>query len=570
MGIGEERSVNRTCVLLRLPGYPFQLDALLPDRRLAEAAAVLDGLAFPFVTLDLGTPDLATQVVPSEHRAITRRVVDRFLEPVEPGGVADLHVLWALRSTHRAFLRRRGQACAAAAEIAARHHPDLVCLSVHTMDDVAAARVVSERIVAARSGVRVVLMGAAAESWRGRLLDNCPACRGVIWGTIGSVLPRLLRPDSTPTDTPGFSARPSADSSRRTSDRDHRTLAATDVGTKPAYNPALYPALADRAAKLQIFEINDRPAAGSASACASADGDAGGDVGLPSIASHCDIIEAVMDQLGARAFHFLADGASERRAAALHMGLTHRNLNPVFSRSCHIARTSPHAMALLRRCGCEAVRLQVESGSQRLLEDYYGYDTTVTHAETTLRTARDVGLFAVAEFGYPAPADDRHTAAETLRLAVRTGLQAAIVRLPFAAPSDAWARDPERYGFAAAEPRPPAPTRFPLPVDRWQLPACRHGSRSHGEVVHAQEQFIADLAQCGVNTAVSEHLALIARALGSGACAGEFATRVVRMLYTGDAESLRSLVRQFNDAARTMPAPAVQTESSPVRRAVGD
>ena len=372
------------------------------------------------------------------------------------------------------------------------------------------------------------------------------------------------------TDTPGFSPRVSAGSPQPTSDRDREALAATDAWTKPAYDPALYPALADRAAKLQIFEINDRLAAGEASQGASLIGEADEDAGLPSIASHCDIIEGVMDQLGARAFHFLADGASERRAAALHMGLTHRKLNPVFSRSCHVARTSPHAMALLRRCGCEAVRLRIESGSQRLLEDYYGYDTTVTHAEAAFRAARDVGLFAVAEFGYPAPADDRHTAAESLRLAIRTGLQAAIVRLPFAAPGGAWARDPERYGFAAAEPRPPAPTRFPLPVDRWQLPAYRHGNRSHGEVVHAQEQFIADLAQCGVNTTGSEHLALIARALGSGACAAEFATRVARMLYTGDAESLRSLVRQFNDAARTMPAPAIQTESSPVRRAVGD
>ncbi len=562
--------MNRTCVLLRLPGYPFQLDALLPDRRLAEAAAVLDGLGARFVTLDLGTPDLVTQVVPFEHRAITRRIVDRFLDPVEPGGVADLQVLWALRTTHRAFLRLRGQACAAAAENAGRHRPDLVCLSVHTMDDVAAARLVAERIVGARSGVRVVLMGAAAESWRGRLLDNCPACCGVIWGPMGSVLPRLLRSGSTPTDAAGFSARTSAGSSQWTLRPGQDLVTAEDARTPPAYDPTLYPALADRAAKLQIFEINDRPAAGSASTDGYAIREADEDAGLPSIASHCDTIEAVMDQLGARAFHFDADSASERRAAALHMGLTHRNLNPVFSRSCHVPRTSPQAMALLRRCGCEAVRLRIESGSQRLLEDYYGYDTTVTHAEATFLAARDAGLFAVAEFGYPAPADDRHTAAETLRLAVRTGLQAAVVRLPFPATTGAWARDPERFGFAAAEPRPPAPTRFPLPVDRWQLPACRHGNRSHGEVVHAQEQFIADLAQCGVNTTGSEHLALIARALGSGACTAEFATRVVRMLYTGDAESLRSLVRQFNDAARTMPAPAVQTESSPVRRAVGD
>src|SRR5690606_37539778 len=135
---------------------------------------------------------------------------------------------------------------------------------------------------------------------------------------------------------------------------------------------------------------------------------------------------------------------------------------------------------------------------QRLLEDFYGDRHGVSVTEEVLRACKAAGIFTATRFVYPCPADDHHTAAETLRLAARTRPDAIRIELPEVLPGSRWYAEPSTFGFTLDRSRYfdrilKGRTRFPLPAHRWTTLPYRMGRMPGSEVIRRQEDILLAL-----------------------------------------------------------------------------
>lgn len=257
---------------------------------------------------------------------------------------------------------------------------------------------------------------------------------------------------------------------------------------------------------------------------------------------------------GARAFHMLPSPLGAAQAGDTAAAMLRQGLDASYSRSDHLCYASPGALPLVRASGCAVASFLVDTGSQRLQEDLYGRSITVTRIEELLSRSVAEGLYTIAHLTFPSPADDEHTREETLRLLARTRPHAATVALPQLSPHSTWRKQAVSFGFGVLKAAGGSEwdgmrTRFPLPQDRWNQTAYRIGGLSAGQALKAQEDMLESIEKLGIQTTVTEHTALMAFMLGHEEETGSFAQHVMRAFFTGEIDTLASLIQDFNTAA---------------------
>jgi hypothetical protein len=193
-----------------------------------------------------------------------------------------------------------------------------------------------------------------------------------------------------------------------------------------------------------------------------------------------------------------------------------------------VSQFTPQSLADLAASGCRSVSVQADSGSQYLLDEFYGSPWTVTEMERVFRASRFHGLYTVGEFTYPCPRDDYHTRAETERIVRRS--QPHAVRV---------------------EPLEPATAKR---ADRRAADAMRQAFRAHG-----------------LSTEISAEMALMADLAGHGGEEPAFQETVERQLRTMDVAGLRTTIERINHGIATS-VPSAESGSSHLafRDAIGN
>lgn len=211
---------------------------------------------------------------------------------------------------------------------------------------------------------------------------------------------------------------------------------------------------------------------------------------------------------------------------------------------------SPHS---LHASGCRVLRFALHTGSQRLLEDFYGQDYTISQAERALQRAQRARLFRVADFTFPVPHDDRHTRAETLRLIARTMPEALSVSMPELRPESTWRDWQDAYGFEVAE---EAYRAWVVNPDAAETPAMPYGMRDWSAAACERETagLLSDAQDLGIYASLSPQEGLVAWLLELDQSMERFALLQHEALLHED--SAANLVRIFNERA-ALPASRV-------------
>jgi hypothetical protein len=97
--------------------------------------------------------------------------------------------------------------------------------------------------------------------------------------------------------------------------------------------------------------------------------------------------------------------------------------------------------------GCRAAGFRIPTGSQRLLEDFYGFDMSISAMRATVRRCRAAGIFTVAHLCYPSPWDDYHTRAETELFLEACRPDGIEINTPELMPHSIWFTRAHAYGF---------------------------------------------------------------------------------------------------------------------------
>lgn len=541
--------------LVHFPGYPFHIEALLPNRQLASAAACLVEAGHETYVLDYGALSLLDRLFPERQRDAAQSLADRLLTSEQPSkDLASFRVRWQMRNANRAFREQLHRVCAEVAQemalLVKAEALDFVLFFVNTPDDWVAARAIAAGISQRHKGVRLAVTGDLLDMYGEPVVADEKEfdlyCAGDTESSIASLAEVIHNPGRWD-KAPSLLSRVNG----RAGKMDHQPA---DLNTLPIpnYDADVYPAIHANE-KLLLFTVEDGRTAVDRQMAGT-----GLQMRTRPIQAVHDEIRSLSSSLGAKAFHVSGPGEPGSHVVALAHTLIEHGPTVVYSRGISVCHTLPLCFPILRSSGCLAASFQIDTGSQRLLDDYYGRGVSISRAENVLLAAKNADVLTVVGMTYPSPADDYHTLCETLRFVERSSSEAATV---------AWPGSP----LAGRTLRTLGPlNRFPLPPGRWQASSRCWGARSGGKTVCAHNELCRELERRDVLTQFPEILAVVAHFTHNTKRKYAMNEELTRAFMTGDIPSLMAFVERFNQHAVTPVKAMGFRPFVPMREAVGN
>ena len=258
---------------------------------------------------------------------------------------------------------------------------------------------------------------------------------------------------------------------------------------------------------------------------------------------------------GAGAFHIEASHISSSTFAKFAETLLARNFMALYSLGGLTEPLDAALADLLFASGCRAVGFNVPSGSQRLLEDFYGCNMSISAIRASLRHCRAAGLFTVVHLCYPCPRDDYHTRAETELFLQACLPDAVTITAPELTPESIWFRRAPEYGFRFQhrafqnwiECSPQQRQGQPYKMAGWKRPRVEEAQRALA--------LAAKKMGCLIN--ITEQHGLLARIVRSVVDEEEFLKQLKQAIDQSDIATLKLLMAQVNETLDTIHLPAV-------------
>lgn len=150
---------------------------------------------------------------------------------------------------------------------------------------------------------------------------------------------------------------------------------------------------------------------------------------------------------GARVFHVSAAYVGPDELADFADLLLKQNLVVIYSLGDVTECVGSAVAERLFASGCRAMGYRIPTGSQRMLEDFYGCSASISAMRASLRHCKAAGIFTVIRICYPCPADDYHTRAEIELFIAASKPDAVCLETPKIVPDSFWFRRASEYGF---------------------------------------------------------------------------------------------------------------------------
>jgi hypothetical protein len=313
----------------------------------------------------------------------------------------------------------------------------------------------------------------------------------------------------------------------------------------PLYDADTYPALHEQT-KLQIFDV-PLPRV-----------DAIWDRGRvrDRVWETVEFINYLAGQHGTHAFHLGGNPSTdllEEAGEAISRG------NPEVRYTCQAPITAMSALAFqrLKKSGCLGVSMRLESGSQRLMDDVYRREVSISEAEEVMTSARFNGLHCGLHMVFPHLEDDYHTGAESLRFIHRTKPHCVSLELP--SPFGAFTN---RSGYACQ----------PHSIEE----VARLGDENFGIrpsprlEVERHHELEAQIRALGIATKASPRTALYAHVAGYGGREKKFSRIVERAMRAPHTGEIFALVERINRRVSTPSNTITFKPFEPYRNVVGN
>jgi hypothetical protein len=543
--------------LIYLPGFPYTSATLMPKHALAAVAAVLHAQGHSVRVWDAGSLEGLKALIPNElqqhmraaqgclgtsaAKALRKRLIDAHQQ--RAAEMSD-HIAispqdWALLyiPQHRDW----GIAHSLAVELR-RRHPQLPILGAGAF-----VSMLADSLVDDESPFTGICHAADIEPTAAAFAEA--AARGRDWRSVPSL------------------------TWRRGGFVQHTAEACVeDLPIPPVacYAPAVYPD-ASGPNQFHIATIEDTRGCATATYASPQRQGRSGELRIKPSAVIIEEILQSCTALRSRICHFSGFGVQSKQLQSLARRIAMLDMSLLYSRRLHPGHVDSSDMAALQASGCRVAGLRLDSGSQRLLDDYYGHRFTVSRFETILLAARRHGIDAAVEVTYPSPADDWHTREETMRILRRTRPASVRISWPQLWPSALWFEQARDFGFAqCAQAYRKWIHSWPLAEDnphRWSAPE-RGPWRLLRPQGLAQEPLADALREEGVALGLLETDLLIGLVLGEAEVSEALALR--GLLQTANTAGLSALMERFNDRAAPVLANRRLQQFVPMPAAVGN
>ena len=263
---------------------------------------------------------------------------------------------------------------------------------------------------------------------------------------------------------------------------------------------------------------------------------------------------------GAGIFHIEASHVSDATLERFADTLLANNFMTIYSLG---DLTEPFDEKLADRLfasGCRAVGFSTPTGSQRLLEDFYGCEMSISAMRATLRHCRAAGLFTVAHLCFPCPWDDYHTRAETDLFLEACRPDGITIHSPELLPESIWFSRAPAYGFLFdhrafqqwVEYTHSQQNATPYRMQNWK----------RGRSAEAKRSLAAHAENMGCITGVSERHGLLARIARSVMDEAIFLKRLKAGIENHDITELAALIQCIGNTLDTLHTDSMQIMES--------
>ncbi len=561
-------------VLLYVPGIPLRAESLLPQRRLAAVAGALLSKGHFTSIIDHGTVEAVRRCTPPGLTTVAQQAAQELESKTPrllPGFLTGFFQTRGFEVLLNEF--QEGRRREIGGEVAACQPLDFVAILALDRSDLREALLVSESLRQRFPEMKQVVFGPCVDVFGSMILSLEEAFDGAFTGDAEMSLPQWAEWGRHPGEWPGVP--------NLLYRCDHQVVETTrDASTSldrfpaPCYDEEIYPA-AHAMGKFKLFTLEQSCGCTHVSHQESDPSSIRRTLRTRSTALLCGEMAGLGKQFGARAFHIEGKHTAPAQAEQLARDIKSRGLTVQYSRDAHIRHMAPASLPLLAASGCVSAAFQIDTGSQRLLEDFYGHEFGVTEMERVLAACRKAGVFTVAGIAYPCPQDDYHTRAETLRVLSRCHPNAAPLSMPLLLPGSAWMQSAPAFGFKVDH---AAYARWALGHESnasWgdramaDLP-YRMTGWTRSRIASEYADLTRDIEELHILARATAREGLLARMSGYEGEEGLYCAMMRRRLFTMDTRGLMKLAGEFNGRA-TAPMNLVAFRPfTPVLAAVGN
>jgi len=280
-------------------------------------------------------------------------------------------------------------------------------------------------------------------------------------------------------------------------------------------------------------------------------------------------VDNIEHETGSRALHFSGAFTPACDSRDLLSAFLHEDSRVLFSRDAHVHHVDSFSLNEWLRAGGRSAHFSVPSGSQRLLEDFYGECFGVSQVESVIRACRDAGLFTVIHMQFPCPWDDYHTREETVRLLRRSRPDSVCFTAPEPTPGSMWFQEAARYGFKIDYKR----------FGQWAAPDAQHTAHPlsysmkgwNARMYENEQRLLLDACtNLKVPVGIDAQTALAAQMCGYADDSAAFQTLFTQASATLDVETMGELMHDFNAKAQVPKVVEMQPAFTAYRIAVGN
>jgi len=561
-------------VLAYIPGMPLKPESLLPRRELAAMAGTLLSSGHETQVVDYGTVWAVRRFVSGGLGVAVRQGerVGRFGARMAMGdGVSRRPFGVALENLVQESVRRRRREMIS--ELLSAGALDFVVFLADDELDFRESLAVCRELREQQPAVRTAVAGRHARDYGAILLGASNVFDAAIEGDEEVVVAEWasrIRQEAAWASVAGLlyldAGRP-----RRGG---HHNGVSLDALPMPCYDAATYPAVHGDG-KFLLFTVDQTRGALHAAHGDRRAGHGEGMLRMRSPAAVCSEAALLMKQFGVFTFHIRGTETPGAHSLGLAKEIGAQRWRMQYSISGAIRHAEPAAAAALTASGCRCICFSVDTGSQRLLEDFYGRNFSVSEIERAVCAYRKAGIFVTLRCTFPCPMDDYHTRSETLRLLIRSRPGAAHFALPRLKPESVWMHRAPEFGYrvnhgyfplwAMGQDAPYVSLVNPIPVLPYRMMGWSRGrmAMEHADLVH-------DIVELGICPGGTAQEFLMARVSGYEGDEATFYRRLREVLATLDASALAKMANTFNERAAVAVESAVFRPFASTLAAVGN
>ena len=545
-----------TWLLVNYAGYPFAPNSLMPDNGLANLAGALHADGRTVRILDYCTVGMVERMTSPELRSRLAWAWDT-LRASGRGPVRQVKRLAALAILQRGEKERRRlqerAVSAIADEVVAhilKYGVTAVGFKLWNGDGLDGAGHIARRVREKCPGVRVFGGGPHVDLFSSGIARHYPFFHALVYGEGEETIRRLA---ATGGDEASYEDIPNLIYGRDGAARQtpERMVASLDDLPLPIYDPEVYLAMAGHE-KIKVAVIDESRGCRNECAFCIHPVKSHRQIRLKSIARLVQEVRLLGNRYGFHSFRFAGSCTPYSLLNGFAGEVIRQGLPLRYASFAHIRDSDEADFELIGRSGCVALFFGLESGSQRIL-DAMRKRVKVEQILTTLRRAREAGIFTVGSLIFPAPGEDAASETDTLDLLKQAPLKSVMLSAPVIAPRTDWFESPERYGIhfrnkaSYLDEALTWKVKLQLPPRFWSpLPVSVDG-RTYPQVLAKAGSMARRIADLGIPTSISDETYLMS--VDAGIDATEFRNTALAAFFAGDTGTIRPLVERINRGA---------------------